>query len=146
MTESTTAVCRHCGERFPLTARAGRDTYRRHAGSPVSYARARYCSDAHRKAASRARISRNGTRQDRPKRPGGTHTHSAVTSPQQHIDNSKEILTQKTVLDPQRRANVRILGPARVLAAEFARAWRPAIGSDGIEIAVARLCARVIVS
>jgi len=69
-----------------------------------------------------------------------------VTSPQQHIDNSKEILTQKTVLDPQRRANVRILGPARVLAAEFARAWRPAIGSDGIEIAVARLCARVIVS
>jgi hypothetical protein len=61
-----------------------------------------------------------------------------------------EFSTQKTVLDPiqrtQRQANARILGPARVLATEFDRAWQPAISSDGVSIEVARLRPRVIVS
>ena len=38
------------------------------------------------------------------------------------------------------------IGPARVLAIEFDRAWRPAISSGGVLVKVARLRPRVIVS
>jgi hypothetical protein len=94
---ATTAVCRHCGNRFPLNLRAGRNTGR---GSrrAISYAPARYCSDAHRKAASRARGS-SAVTETRLKSSAGTIPLSAVTSPLQPIELSREITTKKTVPD-----------------------------------------------
>jgi hypothetical protein len=52
-----TRKCSHCGERFSLTPRRGRNSDKRHAtqGTRSYHLGARYCKEACRKAASKAR-------------------------------------------------------------------------------------------
>jgi len=52
-----TRICSHCGERFSLTPRRGRNSDKRHAtqGTRSYHLGARYCEEACRKAASKAR-------------------------------------------------------------------------------------------
>ena len=93
---TTSTTCRQCGERFTVQPRAGRNTQRRRGGSrKISYPLARYCSSRCKMAASRARRipSSAVTKAD-----GGSYGRSAVTSPKQHIENTNEFLTKKTVL------------------------------------------------
>src|SRR5262245_57039952 len=90
---STSTTCRHCGERFRVLPRAGRNTKRRQGeGRKVSYPFARYCSSRCRKAASRKRSSAV-TLGD-----GGIVPRSAVTLPAEHIENISEFSAKKTVL------------------------------------------------
>ena len=56
-----TGECRHCGERFPLALRQGKDSHRARAGRERSYQDQRYCSATCRKLASKARRARSGT-------------------------------------------------------------------------------------
>jgi hypothetical protein len=95
---AATAVCRQCGQRFQRTRRAGRNTFRRHAGRPASYMRAKYCCEAHRKAASRERLSRDARRSKSTQGTDVTYTLSGVASPLQPIEISEEKTTEKTVV------------------------------------------------
>src|SRR5262245_30288512 len=99
----STIACRVCGERFHPSRRAGRNTGRGRRTREASYTAARYCSDRCRKAASRARFSRD---QQTEKTAPPTIPFSAVTSPLQAIEISREIPTKKTIehhpkLDPR---------------------------------------------
>ena len=59
---TTKRECAHCGERFSLAQRSGRDTYRARAGREPTYQEGqRYCSANCRKAASKARRTRSET-------------------------------------------------------------------------------------
>jgi hypothetical protein len=59
---TTTRECAHCGERFSLVQRSGRDSYRARANRERSYHQEqRYCSATCRKLASKARRARSGT-------------------------------------------------------------------------------------
>ena len=58
------------------------------------YAQAKYCGDRCRKAASRERISRDKNCKKTQK---GSVPLSAVTTPLQRIESSREIMTKKTV-------------------------------------------------
>jgi hypothetical protein len=89
MTDATTRKCAHCGERFSLVQRSGRDSYRARASRERSYhEEQRYCSANCRKAASKARRGRSGTPVKGPvSRPSmrqkaaqGTKTFSGVTT------------------------------------------------------------------
>jgi hypothetical protein len=55
MTDATTRKCGHCGERFTVALRQGKDSYRARAGRERSYQDQRYCAPGCRKAASKAR-------------------------------------------------------------------------------------------
>jgi hypothetical protein len=57
MTDAKTRQCRHCGERFPLALRQGRNSRRARAGRERSYQDQRYCSATCRKLASKARVA-----------------------------------------------------------------------------------------
>jgi hypothetical protein len=59
---TTKRECAHCGERFSLVQRSGRDSYRARAGRERSFHQEqRYCSATCRKLASKARQARSGT-------------------------------------------------------------------------------------
>jgi hypothetical protein len=62
MTDATTRQCCHCGERFSLVQRSGRNSRRARANRERSYHQEqRYCSATCRKLASKARRARLGT-------------------------------------------------------------------------------------
>jgi hypothetical protein len=56
-----TGECRHCGKRFPLALRQGRNSRRARAGQERSYQDQYYCSATCRKLASKARRTRSAT-------------------------------------------------------------------------------------
>jgi hypothetical protein len=79
-----TGECRHCGNRFPIALRQGRNSRRARPGQERSYQEQRYCSATCRKLASKARgtpvkgpVSGASMRQ---KAPQGTIPSSGVTS------------------------------------------------------------------
>ena len=61
MTDATTRSCGHCGNRFSVALRQGKDSYRARAGRERSYQAQSYCSATCRKLASKARRRRLGT-------------------------------------------------------------------------------------
>jgi hypothetical protein len=79
-----TGQCRHCGERFPLAQRQGKDSYRARAGRERSYHEQRYCSATCRKLASKARVARSRGPVPGPsmrqKAPEGSEPFSGVTN------------------------------------------------------------------
>ena len=85
MTHAKTGQCRHCGERFPLALRQGRNSRRARAGRERSYQDQRYCSATCRKLASKARVARSSVQGLFPglpreyKAPEGTKPLSGVT-------------------------------------------------------------------
>ena len=56
-----TGECRHCGKRFPIALRQGRNSRRARAGQERSYQDQLYCSATCRKLASKARRTRSET-------------------------------------------------------------------------------------
>src|SRR5262245_61781486 len=86
--EATTAICRQCNKRFPLSRRSNQ--HHRASGSP--HQATRFCGPACKQAAWRKRNA------ERPKSAEGTNTHATVTRPLQRIENIQEIRAEKTVL------------------------------------------------
>ena len=90
MTGATTRKCSHCGERFSLALRQGRNSRRARAGQERTFQQAqRFCSANCRKAASKARRTRSETPVTGPiyrapshlNAPQGTKPLSGVASP-----------------------------------------------------------------
>src|SRR5262245_17858622 len=77
--ETTTAVCRQCNKRFPLSRRSNQ--HHRASGSP--HQATRFCGPACKQAAWRKRNA------ERPKSVEGTNTHATVTA--QEISQSFQV-------------------------------------------------------
>jgi len=79
-----TGECRHCGKRFPMALRQGRNSRRARAGHEPSYQDQRYCSATCRKLASKARRAPStepvSGPQTRLKAPEGSKPLSGVTT------------------------------------------------------------------
>jgi hypothetical protein len=71
-----TGECRHCGKRFPIALRQGKDSYKARAGRERSYQDQRYCSATCRKLASKARRARLGKPLQGPVLKAATHLES----------------------------------------------------------------------
>ena len=71
--DAKTGQCRHCGKRFPIALRQGKDSYKARAGRERSYQDQRYCSATCRKLASKARRARLGKPLQGPVLKAATH-------------------------------------------------------------------------
>jgi hypothetical protein len=106
--DAPTRKCSYCGERFALTRRRGRNSGRRKCTTNRSYHMgARYCREACRKAASKARRRASTVAQIPEKTAERSHPLSSVTrSPAEHCfqsENSNEKSTRGSPknLDPR---------------------------------------------
>jgi hypothetical protein len=112
--EATTALCRECNKRFPLSRHSNRFG---RAGSIVR--NSRFCTPACRQAAYR---KRNGPEGKKPA--SGTTPLRAVTRESQAIEKTRGIRAPKTALE------IEIWGQHR---------WEDRISSGGVPIQVGRL-------
>jgi hypothetical protein len=86
-----TRICSHCGERFALTPRRGRNSGRRlRPGSPSLHFGARYCTATCRKAASKARQHSSTVARKADKTLHAPNVQSSVTRAENSLDISSQ--------------------------------------------------------
>jgi hypothetical protein len=142
-TEPATAVCRNpgCGRRYLLSRHSNQHQY----AGKRRVQHSRYCSNACRQAIYRKRQAHSVTPACVTQTPEEGNVPACVTRPLQHIDVKGEFRAQKTVLGIP---NGRIEAPQDIIEAEvFGRyRWESCVSSDGVEIEVAQLRPRALVS
>jgi hypothetical protein len=96
--ERPTRKCSHCGERFALTPRRGRNSDKRHAtqGTRSYHLGARYCKEACRKAASKARRRSSTVARKAEKTLPLSALLSSVTRAKNSLDVSSQYEGKKT--------------------------------------------------
>ena len=112
--EATTAVCRQCNKRFPLSRRSNQ--HHRASGSP--HQATRFCGPACKQAAWRKRNA------ERSKSAESTNTHATVTRALQYIEKTQEIQAEKTVLGVEIYSRY---------------GWEDRVSSGGVPVKVAQL-------
>jgi hypothetical protein len=93
-----TRKCSHCGERFSLTPRRGRNSDKRHATQATRsyHLGARYCKEACRKAASKARRRSSTVARKAEKMLPPSALLSSVTRAKNSVDVSMPCMGEKT--------------------------------------------------
>jgi hypothetical protein len=92
-----TRICSHCGERFALTPRRGRNSGRRlRPGSPSLHFGARYCTSTCRKAASKRRRYSSPVVRKADKSLPAPNVLSSVTRAKNSLDVSTQYKAKKT--------------------------------------------------
>jgi hypothetical protein len=122
--EASTAVCRNCGDRFPIS----RHSNRYGSASRSRIKSSRFCSAKCKQAAYRSRNTEranNGISDA-----SATTLLRAVTQPLQTIENTAEIRASKTVLGQEIYAR---------------HGWEDRVSSGGVAIKVAQLGRPVLV-
>jgi hypothetical protein len=112
-----TRICSHCGERFALRPRRGRNSDKRHAmhGARPYHRGARYCKDACRKVASKARRRSSTVARKAQKALPPSTLLSSVTSAENSVDVSVPYSGEKTGRGSPKTLNSRggrcLIGP-----------------------------------
>jgi hypothetical protein len=110
-----TRKCSHCGERFSLTPRRGRNSDKRHATQATRsyHLGARYCKEACRKAASKARRRSSTVARKAEKMLPPSALLSSVTRDKNSVDLSMPYRGKKTGRGSPKKLDPRIIPDER---------------------------------